>query len=250
MPEPSKSDLDRLVFERYPDLKYIEATAEFSAKVYRGKDNAPDFSDKLAQLQAARAELLALPEGQLHRLIAASKVREDQAAQQLRARQEAAKNAARFFNKPEAVARFQVWCKAGFWTVDEASALLLGRDPHTVNPDSLARELGESTGLLGWGGRPERTEFHRRFDDLRLMLGRAEGLSRPELKPAEVAAWAMRTKFVEPPPEIAALAAQQACIDPANPAQVMPLMQKPQREFSCSAPGAGAGGCRSGSSRR
>jgi hypothetical protein len=40
------------------------------------------------------------------------------------------------------------------------------------------------------------------------------------------------------------------CIDPAEPAQVRPLMQMPQRVFSCSAPDAGAGGCRSGSSRR
>lgn len=40
------------------------------------------------------------------------------------------------------------------------------------------------------------------------------------------------------------------CIDPAEPAQVRPLMRMPQRVFSCSAPGAGADGCRSGSSPR
>ena len=40
------------------------------------------------------------------------------------------------------------------------------------------------------------------------------------------------------------------CIDPAEPAQVRPLMRMPQRVFSCSTPDAGVGGCRSGSSPR
>ena len=35
------------------------------------------------------------------------------------------------------------------------------------------------------------------------------------------------------------------CIDPAESAQVKPLKHKPQRGFSCPAPDAGAGGCRS-----
>ena len=42
----------------------------------------------------------------------------------------------------------------------------------------------------------------------------------------------------------------QACIDPAVSAQVRPLMQMPQREFSCSAPDADADGCKSQSSPR
>ena len=40
------------------------------------------------------------------------------------------------------------------------------------------------------------------------------------------------------------------CIDPAVSAQVRPLMQMPQREFSCSAPDADADGCKSQSSPR
>lgn len=35
------------------------------------------------------------------------------------------------------------------------------------------------------------------------------------------------------------------CIDPAESAQVKPLMRMPQRGFSCPAPDAGDGGCRS-----
>ena len=42
----------------------------------------------------------------------------------------------------------------------------------------------------------------------------------------------------------------RGCIDPAVSAQVRPLMQMPQREFSCSAPDADADGCKSQSSPR
>lgn len=225
MPEPSKADIDRLVYEKYPDLKYVEQTAAMATHLYRGRDNAPDFSEQLARLKAARAEFLALPAAELHALIAASKAREIQASRQLHAAHQAAEDAKRFFNKPAAMARFEVWCKASFWTVDEAAALLLGRDPHTVNPDSLARELSESTGLLGWGGRPQRTEFHRRFDDLRLMLGRAEGLPRPEMKPAEVIAWAEQTQAVAPPAALKALVPPAEAVAPA-PAANEQLLKK------------------------
>ena len=43
---------------------------------------------------------------------------------------------------------------------------------------------------------------------------------------------------------------RRLCIDPAVSAQVRPLMQMPQREFSCSAPDADADGCKSQSSPR
>ena len=46
------------------------------------------------------------------------------------------------------------------------------------------------------------------------------------------------------------LAYVQACIDPAETAQVRLLMRKPQQVFSFPAPDAGVGGCRSQSSHQ
>jgi hypothetical protein len=40
----------------------------------------------------------------------------------------------------------------------------------------------------------------------------------------------------------------EKCIDPTVSARIMPLMQMPQREFSSSTLGAGAGDCKSQSS--
>ena len=43
---------------------------------------------------------------------------------------------------------------------------------------------------------------------------------------------------------------KKMCIDPSEPAQVRLLMHKLQQVFSCPAPDAGAGGCRSQSNQR
>jgi len=51
-------------------------------------------------------------------------------------------------------------------------------------------------------------------------------------------------------PEYQAWISQQLCIDPAEPAQVMQLKRMPVLGSSCRAPGAGAGRCKSVSSRR
>jgi hypothetical protein len=50
-------------------------------------------------------------------------------------RKEAAKrnDAMAFFSRPEANANFAVWCALDKWTIDEATALLLGKDPSKVN---------------------------------------------------------------------------------------------------------------------
>jgi hypothetical protein len=198
MPEPSEADIDRLVFERHPELRLVEIAAATSASIYRNNpDKMPDFSSGLAQLESARAEFRALPKEELLAHIKACRTREANAQRKRDEAKRAAKDAARFFNQPSAMARFEVWCKVGFWTVDEAAALLLGRDPHIVNPDRLTQELNQVTGPFGLGQRPQRTEFHTRFDNLRLMLDRANGLSRPEMKPAEVIAWAERNGAVE-----------------------------------------------------
>lgn len=229
MTEPSNADIDRLVFEKHPALKYVEAKASAAATIYIGQSNAPDFSAQLAELKATRDAFRALPEHELNALIAASLVRE-KAQQRERERQRLATEAAkRFYNQPAAMARFATWCKVAFWTPDEAAALLLGRDPHVVNPESLAQELSKPRGPFGLGGLPERTDFHRRFDELRLILSRADGLSGGELKPAEVAAWATQTLIVELPPglrgliPVAAIEADPAELEATEPAGDLPV---------------------------
>lgn len=205
MTEPSKAEIDRLVFELHPALRLVETMAAASASLYAGKDDAPDFSAQVAQLEAARTKVRALTAAERSALLATirAKVKATQAERERVKR--AAKEAARFYNQPGAMARFDVWCGADFWTVDEAAALLLGRDPDVVNPASLDRELTQGTGLLSLGERPDRAEFHRLFDGLRRLLGRADGAARSQVKPAEAAMCAAALNTITLPPAIQAL---------------------------------------------
>ncbi|ODS88186.1 MAG: hypothetical protein BGO83_18600 [Devosia sp. 66-14] len=43
-----------------------------------------------------------------------------------------------FFNAPGSEPRYEVWGKLAYWTVDEATALSLGKDPQIVNERSMA----------------------------------------------------------------------------------------------------------------
>ena len=44
-----------------------------------------------------------------------------------------------FFNEPDAQASFSVWMQMPMWSVDEATALSLGKNPELVNTKSLKR---------------------------------------------------------------------------------------------------------------
>jgi hypothetical protein len=55
-----------------------------------------------------------------------------------------ARERARFFNKPNAVADFDYWAQAAFWSADEATALSFGKEPDVVNLRSLRKVPDES----------------------------------------------------------------------------------------------------------
>lgn len=91
-------------------------------------------NDKRSAVRAYEAELQSMPDATLRELQARELEKERQQAQ-IRADQE---EKARFFNQPSAVADYSYWAKASFWTLDEAVALALGKNPEKVNPSTLA----------------------------------------------------------------------------------------------------------------
>ena len=56
-----------------------------------------------------------------------------------RERQEAEERTDRleFFNQPDAVADFRFWCHLERWSLEDATALLLGKDPQKVSPGRI-----------------------------------------------------------------------------------------------------------------
>jgi hypothetical protein len=72
----------------------------------------------------------------------------------------AAEDPHRFFNKPDAQANFDHWGRMEYWTVDEAAALCLGKDPRQVNWASIRTLLDVSP-------------FAARYRDIRVLIKRA-----------------------------------------------------------------------------
>ena len=52
--------------------------------------------------------------------------------------------AARFFNRPHSKADFDHWSKAEYWSLDEATALILGKAPEIVTWDKIKTYVGTS----------------------------------------------------------------------------------------------------------
>ena len=128
--------------------------------------------------------------------------RHSEARKLAREAKEQAKEAKRFYNSPAAQADFTYWARVESWTLDEAVALLLARDPRVVTPASMDIELTQPTGLLGLEGVPKRAKFHRAFDELRTLMARAEALAAPRLRPRDVLAWTQRTGAAPIPPAL------------------------------------------------
>jgi hypothetical protein len=98
--------------------------------------NLSKFSRNEAYLKEAadyRAELKQLPRTELlERAKEAAKTEADKALAKA-----AAEEAGRFFNQPSASADLQHWTRMSLWTLDEAVALSLGKDPRRVNWDNV-----------------------------------------------------------------------------------------------------------------
>jgi hypothetical protein len=204
MPLNATAEIEVVLRDRFPTLPLVRIAAQINGAM-KGGELDSELARKLAEIEAARAELQVLPADQLQRLAEQARARihaRDQASEAQRsagdlARREATEGA-RFYNQPGARADFDFWLKVDLWTAEEAAALILGRDPSVVNPDSLQHELTQSTGLPGMGKPPLRAKFHVSFDRLRLLISRAPELAEHRFKPADVAAWAKRVGFVLP----------------------------------------------------
>lgn len=100
-----------------------------------------------AALDSARAEFEATSVVQLVELVAKKRQQEDEAMKAILAEQAKARAAkqdeedrALFFNQPSAAADFRYWGKMACWSLDEAIALSLGKDPSLVNAAALFEE--------------------------------------------------------------------------------------------------------------
>lgn len=95
--------------------------------------------------------------------------------------------AARAFNQPHARADVSRWAQMPYWTLDEAVALSLGRDPRFANWETVQQLVASS-------------RFAFRFAAQREIVNRAKtmGQLREKTTPALFLAWAERMQFPMP----------------------------------------------------
>jgi hypothetical protein len=170
MQVPERHDKIRyLVRDRFPDhLRLREA----------------DQSDARAQeLQKYEAELKTLPVAALDDRYLRFFEQREREGQEAELRDDQLE----FFSRPGASADFRYWCALENWSPDEASALLLGKDPHQVSPERLKEVRYHSP-------------FRRKFEDLRRKVVRAieDGGIQEQEGPSGFLRWAEKTGMSVP----------------------------------------------------
>ena len=107
----------------------------------------------------------------------------------VREQQEAEERADRleFFNQPDAAADFRFWCDLEEWSLEEATALFLSKDPRKVSANRFTYLRQASP-------------FRRAFEALRSRLDRAvvDGKLGQRNKPSAVVDWAKRVGVAVP----------------------------------------------------
>jgi hypothetical protein len=170
--------IEFLCLRMYPDMLTMAAQSEIVSGARR--------DEALAYLQSAEEyaeELRALNPEALQALIEDEHDKDRQAELE-----EAAKlEDERFFNKPTARAYYRSWVERNHWTLDEATALILGKDPKVVNWDSIDPLVHKSA-------------FARRYESLRRQFLRArfDGMLFEPLVPADFLRYAKSIGFALP----------------------------------------------------
>lgn len=191
---PSNPLVESILSLQFPLKSYLESMqAAFAATNPRAE--LPELQ-KIAQ---RRAELLALSDDELQRLYAELTAQQKRQAEA----REAALEAARFYNQPQAQPNFAFWLNADFWTFDDALALLLGKNPKVVTWDAVNDAINPKGFFKA---APARSKFLTAYTNLRDLALRSEVMtSGPRLKPVEVATWARQRVGLQLPEPLLAL---------------------------------------------
>jgi hypothetical protein len=192
---PSRDEKIEFIFDRlFPDI-LIDDLEELERKIGRNltvaaarqslleragdgetswdeRTTVDDFEAALVRI----GELRQMSDDDLNALYDTEK---EQEQQETRAKA-ASEDEHRFFNKPAAQANFSIWLQKAYWTVDEATALCLGKDPQTVNWKAIQPLLRASP-------------FAAQYRDVRDLITRAVEAGtigdRRRISPSRLATW-------------------------------------------------------------
>lgn len=244
-PDAEKARLvEEILRPRHP---FYDIAAAFSTLSEAGKKQ---FEEHKAKKDTDRARLmaLALPDLQTMRASQIAQVKAQEAAcleaekrrKAAAEQKEAQKEAAKFYNQASANADFSHWATMDYWTFDEALALLLGKDPRILTRAVMKRELAPEFSLLSLSQtqtqRPK-SEFLRRYEDLRNVAERAATMKPAQLRPIDVILWAGQSGVIAPPDGLVkALLARVRRSQPQTPPVTAPKVSTTEISVPPSAP--------------
>ena len=181
--------VEYLVLRMFPARLVNQARVEVSDGKIR--EDAETYIEKVSIYERA---LLALADESLMAMVEDER-QQDAALQQDR---EIHLDRHRFFNDPKASVNFVRWAKQPCWTLDEATALILGKNPEVVNWNNVEPLVDVSS-------------FARRFADIRRHLthARENGQLFDPVRPDYFLSWATARGVVLPEPLEECIASQR-----------------------------------------
>lgn len=174
---PTRSPIEYLIERRFPGHKLHDIPPSIG-RPSESRMLADERRRRLSAVEAYRKELQSKPASEVQELFERECALARQEVIALANREEQA----RPFNRPEARADFAHWCKATYWTLDEALALSFGRAPEVVNWKTIEPYVGLSP-------------FAKQFARLRDLAIRAKNWNQlyDPVLPGIFLAWARRS---------------------------------------------------------
>ena len=137
IPHPWELDpIQYLITHKFPEIAAFESIPAHRRNGIKSSITA----ETLRAVEIFRTQLEEKPQEQIYLLIEDAKKQENE---WLNAGDEEREREA-FFNQPYAAANFEYWSKMSYWTMDEAIALSLGKDPKFVTLSKVQSYRGYS----------------------------------------------------------------------------------------------------------
>ncbi|MCG7867612.1 MAG: hypothetical protein JAY74_14785 [Candidatus Thiodiazotropha taylori] len=183
--------VDFLVERKYPTAHLLQSRTQASGSSVTNITNTQKgqiltFKAELqAEIQAYKAKLKAMPVDQMLSLFETEqeKYRQEQVIKAEKIEQQ------RYFNRPSADADYEHWCKAAYWSLDEAIALSFGKEPELVNWKILKNDDSFPSSKF--------IENYKKIRELVLRAKAVRQLSDPCV-PSTFLSWALQTNIDVP----------------------------------------------------
>jgi len=181
-----------LVNRKYP---YAKIQKGGSLSCYGSTDS--EKLDREITAKAYKNELRLKTKNEIEIMVATEKAKENLEKQKKADKVERE----RFFHQPEAMAEFEYWAKMPYWKIEEAIALILGKNPEVVSWKTIHEEAERYKKHLGFY---PTSHFVAKYSKIRELASRAVRLKQltDPIQPADFLSWVLDNEITAMPEEL------------------------------------------------